>query len=51
MDGKEHQETVAQVIRDRTGNHFSEPELHNGFGKSTISDLSRHVRPMLNDSR
>jgi hypothetical protein len=51
VDGKEHQETVAQVIRDRPGNHLSEPELHNGFGKSTISDLSRHVRPKWNDRR
>jgi hypothetical protein len=51
VDGKEHQETRAQVIPDRTGKRFSELELRNGFGKATISDLSRHVRPMLNDSR
>jgi hypothetical protein len=46
VDGKEHQETGA-----RTGKRFSELELRSGFGKATISDLSRHVRPMLNDRR
>lgn len=51
MDGKEHQGTAAQVIRDRTGKRFSKLELRNGFGKATISDLSRHVRPMLSDRR
>ena len=37
MDGKEYEETVAQVIRDRTSKRFSELELRKGFGNATIS--------------
>jgi hypothetical protein len=43
VDGKENHETLAQVKRHRIGNRFSEQELRNGFGKATISGLSRHV--------
>jgi hypothetical protein len=43
VDGKANQETLAQVKRHPTGNRFSELEPRHGFGKATISDLSRHV--------